>query len=319
MKSRKMTLQNNTSSDCTESNLNEEFSINRSHSDKIFEITKNKKTKGLDTANSDSNEEIEGSDEDYTMEEGNKRISAGSKVNFNKLSENEKDNRLKNLSVLITRLRKKIRNLETKCQKNVANNTKSYIDSQLSINGKDSGFNLDHLIKALKVVKDHNEHHYEDEKNILENFIVLLAEERLSLNSIHFKKICSQIRMFLDKEKINFISKKGQKIIYSFKERDIFITPQEYDQYKEFKNNERVIRTIMGINPLQGDYPEKIVFSPESPSPVGNMKAPLPRSRPSPVVGDFMNFLSKNPTLNQPQMTNPLYFMMPLFKSANMG
>jgi hypothetical protein len=300
--------------------FNDDTSNNKSlysnkSNERIFEIRKSKKlTK--DT----SNDSFDESDENYTLSEGNKRISADSKVNFNKLNEHEKDDRLKNLSVMITRLRKKIRNLEGKLVKNHSKNTKDYINSELSLNGKDNNFDIDYLIKALKVIKNHNEHDYEDEKNVLENFIILLAEEKIMPDSIHFKKICSQIRLFLEKEKINFIAKKGQKIIYSFKERDVYITPQEFEYYKEYKNNEKAIRAILGINSLQNDQTEKITFShPEVVSSENDMKAPFPKTnRNNPLISNLMSLYSNTPQV-QSAMANQLYLsMFPLFR-GHMG
>jgi hypothetical protein len=325
MKSRRSNTRLNTTSgsmsEATDSLYNEDTINNKSLSvkseERIFEITKWKKTR--DTSNESLSE---GSDEEYTISEGNKRISADSKVNFNKLGEGEKDDRLKNLSVLITRLRKKIRNLEGKLIKNHSKNTKEYINNQLTANGKGGDFNIDNLIKALNVVKDFKEHEYDDEKTVLENFIHLLAEGSLTPDSIHFKKICSQIRLFLNKDRINFISKKGQKIIYSFKERDVYITPQEFEMYKEYKNNEKAIRTILGINQVTAENTEKITFGQAEgqSSPSSEMKAPFPK-KPSPnqLLGNLMSFYANSPQPQNP-MTNPLLLhMMPMFRTSHLG
>ena len=154
-----------------------------------------------------------------------KRVSAYSKVNFSKLKEQEKDERLKNLAKLVKRLRRKVRNLEQKFKTNANKIFGNYLHHSLGVKKYQMAtsnqnaaleLTLENISKALKNVRAYDGFEYEDQKNVVENLINLLAEEKISLDSINSGKICSQIRLFLNKEKIKYISKKGQKIVFSF-------------------------------------------------------------------------------------------------------
>lgn len=205
------------------------------------------------------------------MENSNsgKRVSAISKVNFTKLSEGEKEERLKNLAVLVKKLRRKVRNLENRFKSNANKILKKYISNNLGIkkhksNQEPLDLDIDNLCKALKCVRQYEKFDYNDQKHVIENFIKLIAEEKISLDSINFTKICTQIRIFLSKESSKYIANKGQKITFSFPEKDINITAKEYELYSKYKDREDIIRTIVGIpeEAVQNSYPERIHFEP---------------------------------------------------------
>jgi hypothetical protein len=222
-----------------------------------------------------------------------KRVSAFSKVNFTKLKNEEKDERLQNLSKLVKRLRRKVKNLENKFKNNTNKLLTKFISHSLGISKKKKqipdennltntdldntnnninntavattnalDIDVDKICKALNNLRNYENFEYEDEKHIIENMINLIAEDKLPLDSINFRKICTQLRLFTPNERVNYISKKGQKITFSFPERDLNITAKEYEYYSNFKDREDVIRMILGINEQGGDvnYPEKINF-----------------------------------------------------------
>lgn len=194
-----------------------------------------------------------------------RRVSAKSRVNFSKLTGDEKDERLKNLSSLISRLRKKLRNQERRFKLRVCKNISTLIENNLEKKQKANSTQyyetlVHSLIKVIKMLRENQNAEFEDEKFLLDNLINLLAERKLSTKSINFKKICTQIRMLLDEDKIKYISDIGKNITCSFKDQDIHITPQEYEYYLEYKNNEKILRTIFGLNPGPKEYPNKITF-----------------------------------------------------------
>lgn len=119
---------------------------------------------------------------------------------------------------------------------------------------------VQNLGKAINNLRNSENADFEDEKFLLDNLINLLANKKLGLKTINFKKICTQTRMFLEKNSIKYISERGQNIIYSFNEQEIMVTPQEYDYYSNYNNNENVLKAIFGVLPPLKDYPNKISF-----------------------------------------------------------
>lgn len=112
------------------------------------------------------------------------RLSAISKVNFTKLTNEEKDERLKNLARLVKQLRKKLRKFESKPQgKDEEPHTKLI-----------AGF-----LKANKYLHSDKDFKSEENQKMLENLINLILEKKLELNSIYFRKIIKQIRRCMTK------------------------------------------------------------------------------------------------------------------------
>ena len=182
-----------------------------------------------------------------------KKISPFSKVNFSKLKIEEKDERLKNLAKLVKKLRRKTRNLENKIRFNASKLLNKYIWTKLGINTKNKynppefSFDFDKICKALKRAKNHEDFEFADEKHLIENLINLISEDKLKLDSLGYKRICSQIRMLLDKDQIKYISKKNTKVTVSFPESDVFITKTEFNYLKKYKDKEEILRAILGV------------------------------------------------------------------------
>ncbi len=199
-------------------------------------------------------------DSDVTDEEKNKlkdpqvkKISPFSKVNFSKLKNEEKDERLKNLAKLVKRLRRKVRNLENKVRFNASKLLNKYVWTKLGINTKNKyvtpefSFDFDKICRALKRVRNHEDFEFSDQKHLIENLINMIAEGKLKLDSFAYKRICSQVRMLLKNEQIKYISKNNSKVTISFPEREINISHAEYNKLKKYKNKEEILRAILGV------------------------------------------------------------------------
>lgn len=164
-------------------------------------------------------------------------------------------------------MRKKIRNQDRKFKTKIGKNLSSAIVAELGLSDSDKGCYekfFQNLIKGIKILKDNKDAQFEDERFLLENLVAQIAEKKLTLNSINFKKICTQIRMKLDKSNINYISNEGKDITYSFQEGEVNITPKEYEFYIQYKDNEKVLRAIFGIESQTKEYPNRISFGDSS-------------------------------------------------------
>lgn len=200
-----------------------------------------------------SDEELSEKDKKELKDPKNRKISPFSKVNFSKLRVEEKDERLKNLALLVKRLRRKVRNLEHKVRFNATKLLNKHLWNKLGINSKNKyllpefQFDFDKVCKALKKVRNFDHFEFSDEKHVIENIINLIAEDKLKFDSITFKKICTLIRKGLNREKIKYLDKKGTKNIVSFPETDVFVSNKEYQSLVKFKDNEEVTRAILGV------------------------------------------------------------------------
>ena len=255
----------------------DENKINKNFFESVDEFSntkKNKKNKSSNSSDMDLLSELEFEENsENNLDESNSselRVSAISKVNFSKLNNFEKEQRLKNLAKLVKGLKRKVRNLENRFSSNANKILNKYISDNLGIkknNIKEEPLNLniDNLCLALKNLRKYEKFEYDDQKQVIENFINLIAEEKIKPDSINFRKICTQIRLFLEKNKSNYISKSIQKITFSFPEKDVNITTNEYESYSNYKDREDIIRTILGVGEDFNNitYPKVINFEPK--------------------------------------------------------
>ena len=223
-----------------------------SKKEKIFKIKKYVKyNKFLQEICSD--EEISENEKKVYAEPQSKKISPVSKVNFSKLSPEEKDDRLKNIAKLVKRLRRKVRTLENKVRFNATKLLNKHICNKLGINTKNKyvlpefHFDFEKVVKCLKKIRNFEEFEYDDQKHLIENIINLISEDKLKVDSLKYKKICSIIRMLIPKEKIKYISKKDSKITVAFPETEVYITNKEYLKLAKYKDNEDIMRTALGV------------------------------------------------------------------------
>jgi len=109
--------------------------INSKNKKKIFNIFKFKREIINNEFDKSISSEAESDFENLrlNLDNGDNRILANSKVNFSKLSDQEKDHRLKNLAKLVKRLRRKTRNLEQKLKKNANKILNRYLSKYLGI------------------------------------------------------------------------------------------------------------------------------------------------------------------------------------------
>jgi hypothetical protein len=200
-----------------------------------------------------SDEELSESEKKQLKDPKCRKILSYSKVNFSKLKAEEKDERLKNLAKLVKRLRRKVRNLEHKVRFNATKLLNKYLYSKLGINTKNKylqpefQFDFDKICIALKRIRNHPGFEYDDQKHLLENLISLLAEDKLKLDSLAYKRICSILRLLLKKEKIKNISKYGNKSTVQFPEQEVFISNQEYKSLEKFKGDTEALRAILCV------------------------------------------------------------------------
>lgn len=259
------------------SSLNQNQNLSNTTCNISKSMYKNEKTS--DEENSSFDQSIEMSLFSDESESRN-RISAFSKVNFTKLSAAEKEERLKNLAKLIKRLRRKVRNLEKKFKQNASKTFNKFVTHSMTINNKRTdpknknndrllmknklNTSLEKLCRAMNNLRNCQTHEYEDQIYLIENLTNLIAEDRLPLDSIHFKKICTQVRLLLEEEKVRHTSSLEQKVVFSFPEKEVSITSKEYDLYSQFKDKEDVMRAILGVQTgafKKQSNPQKINFN----------------------------------------------------------
>jgi hypothetical protein len=178
--------------------------------------------------------------------------------NFGKLTQKEKVEKLSKLSKLVKRYRRKYTCLQGKIKNNITKIFQKYLYEKLKINYKNKylnhNLNLDlfQVTKTLRRLHNGNNFEYSDQRNVLENMVNMIADNKLPFDSVNFKKICTQVRMYLPKEKIKYINKKGSQITIQFPEREVKITKKEYDTYQNYINNNDVLRRIFGMEKEQG-------------------------------------------------------------------
>jgi len=206
--------------------------------------------------------------DDVINECRNKRISAFSKVNFSKLTEQEKDERLKNLLSLSQKLKSKVRKLELKLKSGSSKIFSTFFNHSLKKKKEalNVNFDIEKLCIALKKLKAHQGFEYKDQQLVIESLINLIAEDPEILNTINFKKICCQIRMFLPTNKVQFIGKRGNRISYSFPNQDVFISSKEFDYYSKYNTDSQIIQKILGVTIKEENAPtdKKVSFDQKS-------------------------------------------------------
>jgi hypothetical protein len=234
------------------------------NSRKIFQIKKYEKyNKYLEELCCD--EDLSESDRKLFDDHKNKKNPYFSKIKFSKLKSEEKDERLKNLAKLVKRLRRKVRNLEHKVRFNATKLLNKHIWNRLGISTKNKylqpefTLDFDKICIALKRVRNYDGFEYTDQKHLLENLVNCIAEDKLKINSLMYRKICSVVRMLLKKEKIKYISKTESIVTISFPEQEVAISNLEYRSLIPYKDELRALRAILCAydNEIKNDIEEK--------------------------------------------------------------
>jgi len=104
---------------------------------------------------------------------------------------------------------------------------------------------IGNLIIALKKLRS-APFEFEEDRLAIENMINLIATGRLKPDSINYQIIATQIRAFLEEEKIKHLIK-DPKIYINFPEKEVYITKKELEFYKNAGTDENVFRSILGF------------------------------------------------------------------------
>jgi hypothetical protein len=127
------------------------------------------------------------SDDNYS-DDPKSRTSASSRVNFSKLTAEEKERRCHNMSKEVKQLRRKIRNMEERLARSGGRDSSHAHDGDHH-GGHENAF---HIAKE----KLHSAHCYElpDQRDLMENLANFVAQERLKPDSLPYYMICTLVR-----------------------------------------------------------------------------------------------------------------------------
>jgi len=104
------------------------------------------------------------------------------------------------------------------------------------------------LILALSKLKNKNNNlPFSGDRTLIEDLVNLVASKKMRFSTINFKKIASQIRLFLDEDKVFHISTKCDSIFVDLPEKNAYITQKELKYYKDANADSNIFRTILGI------------------------------------------------------------------------
>ena len=170
-----------------------------------------------------------------------------------KLKDFEKIEKLKILSKVVRRYRRQLKNIKRKIKQKSEKSFQKYLNKNLSLKDKKKksskiNFSMKNLIITMKKLQDSNNTlDYSEDRNALENLICLIGSGRIDFNSIHYKKICTQIRMFLKDGHIEHL-KKNSNILVNLPEKNVYISKIELEFYKNAINDENIFRAILGLS-----------------------------------------------------------------------
>ena len=182
-----------------------------------------------------------GSDEAYS-DDPKSRTSASSRVNFSKLTAEEKERRCHNMSKEVKQLRRKIRNMEERLAR--SNITMDYAGS-----GTPAESTQDTIVhRAREKLKSYNGYELSDQKDLIDNLSNAISEDRLKLDSFPFYMICTLVRATLSQEEINKYSEENNKkselnkdtpfenkeILIALPEKEVRISRKEFQYYAHF-------------------------------------------------------------------------------------
>ena len=119
----------------------------------------------------------------------NRRTYASSRVNFSKLTTEEKEQRCLNLAKEVKELRRKLKNLSSTSQP-------KRLLCPLHTRCEQTCRDLDCFARAHLALQQAN-HAIEDQHSLLQNLCGLIASGRLPAHSLAFNKICTVVRALL--------------------------------------------------------------------------------------------------------------------------
>jgi len=174
------------------------------------------------------------------------------KYNNKKLSNLEKVEKLKILSKVVRRYRRKIKNIRKKIKVNSEKIWAKYLNKKMikdkknkKEKEKEKPMCLGNLMIALKKLRSFP-FEYDQDRLAVENLVNLISSGKLKPDSINYQIIATQVRAFLEEDKIRHLVK-DPKIYINFPEKEVFITKKELEFYKNAGTDENVFRTILGF------------------------------------------------------------------------
>jgi hypothetical protein len=206
-------------------------------------------------ANSTLDEHKDNNDSDEAYSDDPKsRTSASSRVNFSKLTAEEKERRCHNMSKEVKQLRRKIRNMEERLARSSTGMEFRTGDS----NSEDLNFGIVH--RAQEKIKSYKGYELSDQKDLIENICNVITQEKLKPDSLPFYMICTLIRAHLTPDELNKYEAEGdggddqnkedklenKEILISLPEKEVKISKKEYQYYAPYQENEQIMRLLTG-------------------------------------------------------------------------
>lgn len=208
---------------------------------------------GHENAKESENKENE-SDDAYS-DDPKSRTSASSRVNFSKLTAEEKERRCHNMSKEVKQLRRKIRNMEERLARSSSCTEYRTGDYQ----GEGHADSL--LRQAKEKLKSYKGYELSDQKDLLENLCTMIIQDRLKPDSLAYYMICTIVRGFLTPEEQAKYDQnqeenndKGEgdpnlenkEILISLPEKEVRISKKEFQFYAPYHDNEHIMRLLTG-------------------------------------------------------------------------
>jgi len=209
-----------------------------------------------------------GEDEISDGEKKNKKskISTGKRIklikyNNKKLSNLEKIEKLKILSKVVRRYRRKIKNIRKKIKVNSEKIWAKYLNKKITKDKKnkkekEKPLSIGNLILALKKLRN-VPMEFEEDRLAIENLISVIASGKLKPESINYQIIATQIRAFLAEDKVKHLIREPT-IYINLPAKEVYITKKELEFYRKAGTDENLFRTILGFK--QEEIQEKGIY-----------------------------------------------------------
>uniref|UniRef100_A0A7S3J5E7 Uncharacterized protein n=1 Tax=Euplotes harpa TaxID=151035 RepID=A0A7S3J5E7_9SPIT len=142
--------------------------------------------------NAQANEAKDNESDDCFSDDPKSRTSASSRVNFSKLTAEEKERRCHNMSKEVKQLRRKIRNMEERLAR--SSNCPEFRSGDT---GQEYSSNESLIQRAKEKIKNFRGYELSDQKDLLENLCTAISQERLRTDSLAYYMICTIVRGYL--------------------------------------------------------------------------------------------------------------------------
>lgn len=139
------------------------------------------------------NEVNNDSDDNYS-DDPKSRTSASSRVNFSKLTAEEKERRCHNMSKEVKQLRRKIRNMEERLARAHSGGEIPHSNEPMSEVSEAS------IHSAKNKLKTYQGFELSDQKDLIDNLCSVIVQERLKPDSLAYYMICTLVRGFFTEE-----------------------------------------------------------------------------------------------------------------------